>query len=105
MSYLNFILVVAAISLTVLWGLALALRKRIWILDKGFVGTFVIFYFLWWAGDFLAIKFGYYSYSPEFTLNIYLGGIPPEDHLAGALVVVWIRGLFDLFERQYTSDS
>lgn len=100
MSYLNFILTVAVISCAGLWITSLILRRKIWTLDRGFIGTLIIFYLLWWMGDFLAIKFGYYTYNSAFILNVWLGGIPLEDHLAGALVVVWIRGLFDLFERK-----
>ena len=99
MTYLGFILFAAFISLLALWTASLLFKRRIWVLDKGFLGTLIIFYILWWAGDALAIWFGFYAYSYNKLSGIWLGGILLEDHLAGILIVFWTRGLFDLFER------
>ncbi len=101
MSYLAFITVVAFISLSSLFLTSFLLKKKIWVVDRGFIGTLVIFYLLWLVGDALALKLGFYIYNTDKMLNINVAGIPLEDHLAGVLIVLWIRGLFDLFERRY----
>ena len=100
MTYLEFILVFAFISMLALWIAAILFKRKIWILDREFLGILIIFYILWWVGDVLAIWFGFYMYSNDKLLGVWLGGIPFEDHLAGILIVFWIRGLFDLFERK-----
>ncbi len=84
--------------MTALIVVALIMGRKIWVLDKGFIGTLAIFYALWWIGDILAIRLGFYQYNLQLLLNIWVGGIPLEDHIAGLLVVIWMRGLFDLFE-------
>ena len=100
MSYLTYLLLSAIISLSSLWILSRIMKRRIWILDKGFLYTLIIFHILWWIGDAIALKLNHYIYNPTLMLNINFLGIPLEDHIAPILIVFWMRGLFDLFERR-----
>lgn len=88
MAYLAFILLCAIVSIVVLITLASILKRKILVLDRGFIGTLAVFYALWWLGDALAIQSGFYQYNPKLLLGIWIGAIPLEDHIAGLLVII-----------------
>jgi lycopene cyclase domain-containing protein len=85
MTYPKLLAIFCVISVILLGSISLIKKGHFWYfgLDKAELYAIFLFWLVWWIADAVAIKSGIWSYNKSKIWNIWVVGIPLEDHIAG----------------------